>query len=91
MLMRRLFQYLLLALLVAFIAVFLLLPIGTVVKTGCDRSLFVEVFSNAVYRQGLWNSLEIALVTTLIVFAISLPLAVIYDRYEFPASRTAIC
>ena len=84
MILRRLFQYLLLALLTAFIAVFLLLPIGTVVKEGCDWRLFAEVFSNAVYRQGLWNSLEIALVTTGIVFVISLPLAVIYDRYDFP-------
>ena len=84
MILRRLFQYLLLVLLVAFIAVFLLLPIGTVVGTGCEKSLFVEVFSNAVYRQGLWNSLQIALVTTGIVFVISLPLAVIYDRYDFP-------
>ena len=84
MILRRIFQYLLLALLAAFIVVFLLLPIGTVVKTGCDWSLFVEVFRNAVYRQGLWNSLQIAFVTTLIVFAISLPLAVIYDRYDFP-------
>ena len=80
MILRRLFQYLLLALLTAFIAVFLLLPIGTVVKEGCDWRLFAEVFSNAVYRQGLSNSLEIALVTTGIVFVISLPLAVIYDR-----------
>ena len=84
MILRRSFQYLLLALLAAFITVFLLLPIGTVVKTGCDWELFAEVFRNAVYRQGLWNSLRIALVTTLIVGAISLPLAVIYDRYDFP-------
>ena len=84
MILRRIFQYLLLLLLVAFIAVFLLLPIGTVVKTGCEWSLFVEVFRNAVYRQGLWNSLRIAFVTTLFVGVISLPLAVIYDRYDFP-------
>ena len=84
MILRRLFQYLLLVLLVAFITVFLLLPIGAVVKTGCDWALFVEVFRNAVYRQGLWNSLQIALVTTGFVFVISLPLAVIYDRYDFP-------
>lgn len=84
MLSRRIFQYALLALLVAFITVFLLLPIGAVVRTGCDWSLFLEVFRNAVYRQGLWNSLRIALVTTGLVFVISLPLAVVYDRYEFP-------
>ena len=84
MILRRLFQYLLLLLLVAFIAVFLLLPIGNVVETGCDRALFVEVFRNAVYRQGLLNSLGIAIVTTAMVFVISVGLAVIYDRYDFP-------
>ena len=84
MILRRTFQYFMLLLLTAFIAVFLLLPIGTVVKEGCDWRLFAEVFSNAVYRQGLWNSLSIAFVTTGIVFGISLPLAVIYDRYDFP-------
>ncbi len=77
-------QYLLLVLLVAFITVFLLLPIGNVVETGCDRALFVEVFRNAVYRQGLLNSLGIAVVTTSMVFVISVGLAVIYDRYDFP-------
>ena len=77
-------QYLLLLLLVAFIAVFLLLPVGNVVETGCDRALFVEVFRNAVYRQGLLNSLGIAIVTTSMVFVISVGLAVIYDRYDFP-------
>ena len=84
MLIRRLMQYLLLVLLVAFITVFLLLPIGNVVETGCDRALFVEVFRNAVYRQGLLNSLGIAVVTTSMVFVISVGLAVIYDRYDFP-------
>ena len=81
---RRIFQYLMLALLVAFIAVFLLLPIGAVVKTGCDWRLFTEVFRNAVYRQGLVNSFRIALVTTGIVSVISVGLAVLYDRYDFP-------
>ena len=84
MTIRRLMQYLLLLLLVAFIAVFLLLPVGNVVETGCDRALFVEVFRNAVYRQGLLNSLGIAIVTTSMVFVISVGLAVIYDRYDFP-------
>ena len=81
---RRFFQYSMLALLLAFLALFLLLPIGTVVETGCDRALFGEIFRNAVYRQGLLNSLGIAFVTTGMVFLISLPLAVIYDRCDFP-------
>ena len=83
----RLFQYLLLGTLVVFLAVFLLLPIGTVVGAGCDRALFVEIFRNAVYRQGLTNSLCISLVTTGIVFVISVTLALIYDRYEFPGKE----
>ena len=87
MFMRRLIQYVLLVSLVGFLAVFLLLPIGTVVEAGCDRMLFVEVFRNAVYRQGLLNSFYIALVTTGMVFLLSVGLAVIYDRYDFPGKQ----
>ena len=84
MMFRRAVQYSLLAFLLVFLTVFLLLPIGTVVEAGCDRSLFVEVFRNAVYRQGLINSFQIAFVTTGMVFVISVLLAVVYDRYDFP-------
>ena len=51
--------------LVAFLGVFLLLPVYTVVEVGCDWRFFAEIFRNQVYLEGLWNSLRIALVSFL--------------------------
>ncbi len=82
--MRRVVQYLLLAAIVGFLGIFLLLPIYTVVEVGCDWRLIVEVFRNRVYLEGLLNSLAIALVTTSLVFVVSMILALLYNRYEFP-------
>ena len=81
---NRWIQYLLLALVIAFLGVFLLAPIFTVVGVGLDWRLLAEVFSNYIYREGLLNSFEIALVTTFLVFLIAFPLALVYNRYEFP-------
>ena len=75
---NRLVQYLLLAAVIAFLGAFLLAPIFTVVGVGLDRRLLAEVFSNYIYVEGLLNSFCIAAVTTLMVFAISLPLALLY-------------
>ncbi len=82
--MRQLFRYLILAGVVLFLAVFLLGPVYTVVEVGLDRRLLAEVFSNYIYLEGLLNSFAIAAVTTTMVFLIALPLALLYDRYEFP-------
>ncbi len=82
--MRRTFQYLFLAMLVAFLGCFLLLPVYTVIEVGCDPGLIAEVFRNPVYVEGLINSFGIAVVTTAMVFVIALGLALIYDRFEFP-------
>lgn len=43
-----------------------------------------EVFLNALYREGLWNSFVIAVWTTLGALCIALPLAVCYVRFAFP-------
>ena len=72
------------ALRLVFFALFLFLPVFTVVEQGCKLPLFREVFRNALYVQGLFNSLCIALVTTFLVLLISLPRALFYDRYDFP-------
>lgn len=71
-------------LLAAFFGVFLFLPVYTVVAEGCDWRIFLEIWHNPVYRGGLLNSLNLALVTTTLVFVIALPLAVLSDRYDFP-------
>ncbi len=81
---NRLIQYLLLALVIVFLGAFLLAPIFTVVEVGLDWRLLAEVFSNYIYREGLLNSFKIAVVTTFLVFLIAFPLALVYNRYEFP-------
>jgi len=70
--------------LLAFFLLFLILPVFTVVEEGLRWDLLREIASNKIYLLGLWNSFRIAIVTTLMVFVISLPLALLYDRYEFP-------
>lgn len=80
----RLLPYLLLAVVIVFLGAFLVVPIFTVAVVGLDRRLLVEVFQNYIYREGLINSFAIAGVTTFLVFLIALPLAILYDRFDFP-------
>ncbi|MBO5724430.1 MAG: iron ABC transporter permease [Lentisphaeria bacterium] len=80
---RNILKYATILLLLIFFGVFLILPVYTVVEEGLHFSLVREVFSNQLYLQGLWNSFRIAVVTTAMVFVISLPLALLYDRYDF--------
>ncbi len=82
--MRRFRQYVLLGLVIVFLGLFLIGPVWTVISVGLDWGLLQEVFHNYIYREGLLNSFAIALVTTLMVFLLSLPLALLFDRYEFP-------
>ncbi len=67
-----------------FFVIFLLLPVGTVVAEGCSFRVFAELWENPVYRGGLFNSFWLALLTTALVFALALPLALLSDSYEFP-------
>jgi iron(III) transport system permease protein len=75
--------------LMAFLAATLLYPIWQVVKGGLivdgrlDFYFLGYVLKNPDYRAGLVNSLAIACVSTTLVVAISIPLAVIANRYEF--------
>ena len=80
-------RYFLLGAVLLFLGAFLLFPIGTVVGVGCDWQLITELFKNRIYVEGLLNSLAIALCTTGIVFVISLGLALLYDRYDFPGKN----
>ncbi len=84
---NRLVQYLLLSLVVLFLGVFLLTPIYTVVEIGLDRKLLAEVFGNFIYREGLFNSFAVAGVATFFVFLIAFPLALLYNRYDFPGKN----
>ncbi|MDD3886780.1 MAG: iron ABC transporter permease [Victivallaceae bacterium] len=81
---RRCMQYAALAAIIIFFAVFLLLPVLTVVRDGLNWHLLAEVCRNYVYVEGLLNSFAVAGVTTIMVFCIALPLALAADRYDFP-------
>ncbi|MBR2373216.1 MAG: iron ABC transporter permease [Lentisphaeria bacterium] len=81
---QQILRYLLLAAVLLFLGAFLVFPIITVIGTGCDLQLIRELFRNRIYVEGLWNSFAIAVCTTAIVFIISLGLALIYDRFDFP-------
>jgi len=67
-----------------FFALFLFLPLVTVVAEGCDPAVLREVFRSRLYLQGMANSLAVAVVTTALVFLISIPLAALYDKWDFP-------
>lgn len=65
-----------------FLALFLLLPVGINVSQGLSWTALREVVLHPVYRQGLINALSIAAVTTLITFAIAVPVAWLAARFR---------
>ncbi|MFC5456944.1 ABC transporter permease [Prosthecobacter fluviatilis] len=75
----------------AFFACFFAWPIWAALEAafrGPDHRFTLdyvsEVFLNALYREGLWNSFIIAVWTTLGSLCVALPLAVCYVRFAFP-------
>jgi iron(III) transport system permease protein len=82
---------LLAVLLYAFFAVFLIWPIVQVVYTGFvtpEGSFTFRyvglIFASPVLREGLLNATMVAVLVTTVTLAISLPLAILSVRYEFP-------
>jgi iron(III) transport system permease protein len=76
---------------IAFFAFFLVLPIWETVKTAfiSDKGTFTlqyvwSIFASPIYREGLVNSLIMAVGTTAGCLVLSLPLALIYSKFEFP-------
>lgn len=74
-----------------FFALFFIWPIFETLRgafVGTDGRLtldyIAEVFRNPIYLEGLWNSLLMAIWSTLLTALIAVPLAVISDRYIFP-------
>jgi iron(III) transport system permease protein len=74
----------------AFLFVFLLLPVGTVVHvafTNADGSFtlshFASFFSLSLMRESFWNSLYVGGMSVLIASLISLPLAYFTVRFRF--------
>jgi iron(III) transport system permease protein len=77
---------------VLFSALFLT-PLVWVVKGGFYEDghftlkFLAGVFRNPIYRIGLFNSVGIAIGTTILVTLIALPLATLYNRYDFPGKK----
>ena len=74
-----------------FLVTFMIYPILHVVKEafvsdqhGFTLAFLWEVFANPIYVEGLWNSLVMAIFSTLLAFTIAMPLAWVSDRFKFP-------
>ncbi|WP_174770041.1 ABC transporter permease [Brevifollis gellanilyticus] len=74
-----------------FFGCFFAFPIWTAVRVAFETpdhqftlEFIWEVFENQLYREGLLNSFLIAIWTTLGCLLISLPLALLFVRYDYP-------
>jgi iron(III) transport system permease protein len=88
------FHIFLALLLYLFFAVFLLWPIVQIVRTGFvrrDGGFTLEyirlIFADPVLVRGLVNATIVAVLVTALTLIISLPLAVLSVRYEFPGRK----
>jgi iron(III) transport system permease protein len=101
--LRNLWRYGLFALLLAALAAFLIWPVALTVSEGFsapDGSFTVRYFigedlgvlRDPLYVQGLINSLMVAVATTLLCLVLTLPLANLAARFDFPgkAAVTAL-
>jgi len=82
----------------AVLAVFFIYPAGMVVKqafegTGADGErvwtldFIGSVFSNPIYREGLWNALMMGVWSTSLTLLIAFPLALVAHRYDFVGKK----
>ncbi len=88
---RKLAGWLLFLLIFAFFGAFLIWPIWQTMRgafvsaEGVTLSYVAEVFRHPLYREGLINAFWVAVATSILVFLIAIPLAVLAHRYDFPA------
>ena len=92
--LRKLTNYALLSMCIAFLLVFLVYPIFLTVRGGFYADVarregftlehILLVFQDPRLLTGLLNSLKLAAMTTITAIAIALPLAIIGARYKFP-------
>ena len=76
---------------IGFFGLFFVWPIGEILRgafVGSDGrftfDFISEVFRNPIYVEGLWNSLQMGVWSTLLAATIAIPLAWISDRFLFP-------
>jgi ABC-type spermidine/putrescine transport system permease subunit II len=79
------------ALIAAFLAVFLVLPVGTVMYvaftekgTGAFTLVnFADFFRTELFVRSLWNSTYVSAMSVVWASALALPLAIVTTRFEF--------
>ena len=78
----------------AFFAAFFFYPITQTLrgafldgKNNLTFTYVAEVFRNPIYTEGLWNAFLLAIFSTAAALALSLPLAWLGDRFEFPGKK----
>ena len=88
--MSRRAAYTIFALTVLFFCAFFLWPILQILKGGFSTAdgqftwvYFFEVFANPIYLEGLGNAFLIAVFTTILCFCLSVPLAMVSNRFDF--------
>lgn len=75
---------------IAMLFFFLLLPVGLIIvkafmgPDGFTLAYFQLLFQNDLQTGAIWNSMMIGVATTIITTIVSLPLAVINAKFEFP-------
>ncbi len=89
--MSRTLSLLVFVLMAVFFGCFFAYPIWMAVRAAFETpdheftcEFIAEIFQNPLYRQGLLNSFWIACWTCLGCLVVSLPLALLYVRYDFP-------
>src|SRR5688500_9945437 len=89
--MPRSFSLAVFAAMAVFFGCFFVIPIWITVQTAflsSDGSFTIDyvwaVFRNRLYLEGLWNSLLMAVFTTLGCLLLAVPLALLYTKYAFP-------
>lgn len=84
---------LLFALAMAFFAVFFLFPVARTVSEAFfvngrfSLRYVMDVLQDATYLEGLANAFRLGFWSTVVAVGIALPLAILADRFEFPAKR----
>jgi len=73
-----------------FFAIFFVYPIGLTMKeafvtTEGEFTLryVIEIFQNQLYREGFYNALRMGVFTTIGCFLLSMPLAILANKYDF--------
>lgn len=82
------------AITLALFACFFLWPIAQILQGGFfDQdgnftiAFFLEVFQNPIYLEGLFNAFSLAILSTVMALLLAVPLALVFDRFQFPAKK----